>query len=348
MEINDLKAELQGHFTDGLAIIVGCGLSSAEGIPGMEDLSLHLQKEIPKSGIKSEFRTWDAIFEQLSSGKDIESVLLENPPDDNLEKAILDLTADLILSSERKIIEEVINGRRTLRFSKLLNHVLKPNTGVPIITTNYDRLIEVACERARLAVDTLFVGYNFGTLNPKESRMSFCRNAELKSKQVRLTYQMHATVLKPHGSLDWYVTNNEPLRCPIELNLPRLIITPGLNKYRTGYDRPFDSHRERANKEIDRASRYLIIGYGFNDKHLETHLNPHLQNGKPAVLITRDLTENALQLLGCATDLTAIFKDQEDGITGTRIVKGREQKFLPELHIWDLNNFVKEVFDYGD
>jgi hypothetical protein len=53
---------------------------------------------------------------------------------------------------------EVFTKARTLRFARLLKHVLKPTTGVPVVTTNYDRLLEIAAEEAGLGVDTLFVG----------------------------------------------------------------------------------------------------------------------------------------------------------------------------------------------
>ena len=71
------------------------------------------------------------------------------------------------------------------------------------------------------------------------------------------------TVLKPHGCLSWHLINGVPYsitNCSVE---DSLIITPGLNKYREGYSVPFDIHRAKANEEIDRAQRYIIIGYGF-------------------------------------------------------------------------------------
>ena len=57
---------------------------------------------------------------------------------------------------------KVISGERVLRFSRLLPHMLKPNAGIPVVTTNYDRLIEVAAETVGFGVDTLFVGQHVG------------------------------------------------------------------------------------------------------------------------------------------------------------------------------------------
>ena len=172
--------------------------------------------------------------------------------------------------------------------------MLKPNTGIPVITTNYDRLIEIASEAAGLGVDTMFVGHHIGSMNERECRLSFCRDASMRKRsRVQFTYAKRVLLLKPHGSLDWFLMNDEPIRCPLPLEMSRLIITPGLNKFRSGYDRPFDRHRERANSEIDKASRFLIIGYGFNDDHLETHLSPQLRNGRPGLILTHSLSNNA-------------------------------------------------------
>ena len=158
-----------------------------------------------------------------------------------------------------------------LRFTNLIRHMLKEETGIPVITTNYDRLLEVAVECAGLCVNTLFVGQHLGRLDADAAHRSMCKSFEKYKGRFLLKFHPHAVVLKPHGSLDWYMQNDDPVRCPL-LDLQRLIITPGLNKYRGGYNRPFDSHRERANREIDRATRFLIIGYGFRDEHLQTHL----------------------------------------------------------------------------
>ena len=42
MDCDALVTFVQEHFTDGLALVVGSGLSAAEGIPGMPALATHL------------------------------------------------------------------------------------------------------------------------------------------------------------------------------------------------------------------------------------------------------------------------------------------------------------------
>jgi hypothetical protein len=222
--------------------------------------------------------------------------------------------------------------------------MLKPNTGVPVITTNYDRLLEIGAECAGLGADTMFVGRNVGILNERESTLSFCRDYRKASRrgELQLIYRHRVVILKPHGSLDWFLLNGEPVCCPYPLDAPRLIITPGLNKYRTGYDRPFDLHRERANREIDKAARYLIIGYGFNDNHLETHLAAQLRSGKPALVLTQTLSLSGQHLIAQCDNAIAITSDPTKG-SGACVITSKGADFIPGPSIWDVGVFAKEI-----
>ena len=274
----------------------------------------------------------------------LEPALLAFPPGPRLEGIIIDVTAKFIAAREQTAVVAVFSKNRTLRITRLIPHLLKPDTGIQIITTNYDRLVEIGVEEAGVGVDTMFVGDFSGRLNEAEARYSHCRDAKLINRNVvRLIYRSRAVVSKPHGSLDWYIRNGAPVRFGGELpGVPRLIVPPGRNKFRAGYEQPFDRQRERANNAIDRASRFLIIGYGFADEHLETHLTPALRNGKPALIITRDLSANAYALALSQDNITAI--DRIDDIT-TRLIMGRKALTLPGPPIWDLNAFVDEVLE---
>lgn len=343
-KLDDLKLELQQHFTDGLVIVVGSGLSCAEGIPGMAELTAYLRQTIETKLSPSDKGLWAKLL-PLIEENGLEAALLSNPPTSTLEAAIVLKTAELIADHERKIVMKVFNKTHILRFSRLLQHVLKPNTGVPVVTTNYDRLIEIATEEAGLGADTLFVGQFAGCLNEYESRLSFCRDVILKGRVAHYGYQKRVKIFKPHGSLDWYYREGKPVRYAGELNLPRLIITPGLNKFRNGYESPFDLHRDRANSAIDNANRFLILGYGFNDDHLETHLVPRIKGGVKTLIITHSLSKNALELLYNYSNIIAIQYGSEKGKDGSFLFVNKVEYFIPDLALWDLNIFISEVLE---
>jgi hypothetical protein len=62
------------------------------------------------------------------------------------------------------------------------------------------------------------------------------------------------------------------------------------------------------------------LGYGFNDDHLQTHLEHHLKKGKPAVLITRSLSDKARGLVAECDGLLAITADR--GSPGSVVISG--------------------------
>ncbi len=344
LDLDNLKLQLQRHFSDGLVTIIGSGLSCAEGLPSMGELTDHLQTVIGDSLTPADADHW-AKLSPLIAAKGLEAAMLEIAPTPTLEIEIVARTVELIAKREQEIISQVFARKKTLRFTRLLSHLLKPQTGLPIVTTNYDRLIEIAAEEAGLGVDSMFVGHFAGALNEQESRLSFLREVSLRNKQVQRHYRPRVNVFKPHGSLDWYQRDGNPVRYSGDLPSPRLIITPGLNKFRNGYESPFDKHRERANSAIDRAARFLIIGYGFNDDHLETHLTPHIRNGIPTLLLAYSLSPNAMKLASECANVIAIQHTMLGGNAGSSIFINKVESQVADLALWELDTFISEVLE---
>jgi hypothetical protein len=326
-------------------IIIGSGLSCAEGLPGMAELATHLQAVIGDGLAPADVAQW-AQLSPLIAAHGLEAALLALAPSSTLEAAIVARTAELIANRECEIVSQVFARKRTLRFTRLLSRVIKPRTGLPVVTTNYDRLAEIAAEEAGLGADTMFVGDFAGVLNEQESRLSFCREVRLRAnKQVAYRYQPRVKIFKPHGSLDWYHRDGNPVRYSGDLALPRLIITPGINKFRNGYESPFDKHRDRANSAIDDAARFLILGYGFNDDHLETHLTPRIRSGIKTLLLTRTLSSNAMRLAIECANVVAIQRAVIGGKEGSSLIINKAERQIAGVALWELDTFISEVLE---
>jgi hypothetical protein len=140
MDLHEVKKRLQQHLSDGLVAVVGSGLSCAEGLPGMGELADHLQATVGPGLDGDDLSAWTAIG-PLIKDKGLEVALLEKAPTPGLESAIASATAILVSERERKVVSEVFVGTRKLRLTKLIAHLLKPANGMPIVTTNYDRLV---------------------------------------------------------------------------------------------------------------------------------------------------------------------------------------------------------------
>lgn len=343
---DQIKKDIQGFFSEGVLTIVGSGLSCAEGIPGMGGLAKELLNEVPKFITENSKPIWDKIEASLNQNVGLEDILLKYQPDEDIEKAIQKVTSAFIRDHESRVIKEVIEDGKILRFSKLIKSLYIPNGGLPIITTNYDRLIEISCELFGIQVDNMFFGKNISKLDEYNSRMSFCKNVSpAKNRSVKLEYHKRIKIFKPHGCLSWFMFNGKPISTSYNINSNNLIITPGLNKFRAGYEQPFDIHREKANNAIDYANKFLIIGYGFNDDHLETHLIGRIKKGVPTLIITRSLSQNAMKLLGSYDNVMAVSFAEKNGQVGTLYVNKGKQTFLNNENIWDLGILVEEVLE---
>ena len=345
MDLHTLKKQLQDHLGDGLVTIIGSGLSCAEGLPGMGELGDHLLASVGHDLTGEDQATWEAAS-PLIKDKGLEAALLAAPPTALVEDRIVAATAHLIAERERKVVASVFNSTTKLRLTRLLPHLVMPPNGMTIVTANYDRLVEVAVEEAGMGADTMFVGRFAGQLSERESRMSFCKSATLHRGKPMLQYRPRVLVCKPHGSLDWYLRGGRPVSYGGELrDAVRLIITPGKNKFRNGYESPFDHHRSRANEAIDRAARYLVLGYGFNDDHLETHLTPRIKEGKPTLMLTWALSDAARKLAKENPNVIALESCQIGGAAGTQVICNRHEYQFAGLSIWDVNSFVAEVLE---
>ncbi len=330
----------QEHFTDGLALVIGSGLSSAEGLPGMPALATHLTNE--SSELKGTDATlWSQIKALLNAGEGLEAALLHRPPSDTLELWIAQKTCELLIPQERAIMSAVIRRERTLRLTTFLTKILKPTAGLPILTPNYDRLIEVACEMAGFHVDSTAVGHYAGEFDHVRSCMGSCRGITSRAKITVLDHFPRAIVLKPHGSFDWYQFGTDVRRCSLDLDAERLIITPGLNKYRAGYNSPFDKHRELANDHIRQAGRLLIVGYGFNDDHLQNHLVKRIRDGTPTLILSRTASAK-VEALAEESPRCVCLSNSPISPGVLMVTKGHRFEH-PGQDLWDLGIMAREL-----
>ncbi len=342
MNYDDVVRFVQQHFTDGLVLVIGSGLSTAEGIPGMPVLADHLAASSHE--LSGDAATeWVGAATILAAGEGLEAALLRHTPSEALEAWIARKTGELLLPKERDIMGAVIGGARTLRLTTFLRRILKPGPGLhlPILTPNYDRLIELACEMAGFHVDTTAIGQYAGAFDHERSCMASCRKVVTRGKTMVLDHFPRALVLKPHGSFDWYRNGSGAIRCSVDLDAERLIITPGLNKYRQGYNAPFDKHRDLANDHIKRAARMLVVGYGFNDDHLQTHLVARIREGTPTLLLTRTANPKHEQLAADSPRCVCISK--ASGAAGIAVVSKDTRFEHPGAESWDLGVLAKEL-----
>ncbi|MBO2989255.1 SIR2 family protein [Leucobacter tardus] len=255
---------------------------------------------------------------------------------------IAEQVADCIAEREIPAINELLSGAPVPAFSRLFQHMLHSAERVDVITTNYDRLLEVQAARVGIGVDSMFYGHTVGKFDPVRSRQAMLRaeNQTGRGRFASMKVIPHVRLSKPHGSLDWFTFNNEHFRSDLTIPGSRRIVAPGGNKYRLGYEVPFDQQREQANRAIDSASALLFVGYGFNDDHLQTHIANRIQQ-VPSVVLSRTITPNARRYLSTSPSAYGIEGHILD-TQHTRVTRG-EYEISIDRPIWDLNCLLEEV-----
>lgn len=340
----DLYSYVQDVFQRGLVVIVGSGASCALGLPGMQALATYLVDEVPgrASDLPPEsLGSWRIVAEALSAGKSLEETLLGVSVPDDLALVVTEAIADCVLAAEQRAIADILADASISAFGRLLLFALQATPALDVVTTNYDRLVEVHAARAGVRVDSSFYGHTVGRFDPGLSREELLQTqrSAVRGRKSTVVQRAHVKLSKPHGSLDWYSYEGQHYRSDMPLRGTRRIVAPGGNKYRLGYEVPFDAHRTRANDSIDRASALLFIGYGFNDDHLQTHIIDRIPQ-VPTVIVSKELTDQARQHLGLNSSAVGI----ESGANSneSHVTRGTGTISI-DKPLWDLEHLVKEV-----
>lgn len=342
LDISTIKTKLQDHLQDGLLIVVGTGLSMAEGIPGMGGLADHLKRTIPGK-LKASDPAWKKVVDGLDSGEDLEHAMSDASLLPQTVDTIVTETSQFVRQAESKVFARVMAGTRELPFTLFAKHLFKAAKKFHLITPNYDRLVEFAVESAGIGVDSQFFGYLHGIVNPRRSADAH-RESFREGRTNGFRPLSSLSIYKPHGSLDWYEINGKIVRTPLQVDAVPMIITPGISKYRESFREAFDDQRVAGNRAADAATRLLFIGYGFNDDHLEQHVCPSLRLTKPTVIITKELTSNASRLISNSRDadvLTLTAVSSKD--CRTRISNSHGEELIVDEELWNLEGFNKGV-----
>lgn len=222
-------------------------------------------------------------------------------------------TWNLVSDADLTLFEDLILRRKSIdEFSKLLRYFYYPEPQkINIITSNYDRVIEYACDFAGLPLDIRFAGTYY-------KQMSMLPISQRKS----------VNLLKVHGSLDLFQDIHQqvislPLRHKVPCGYIPCIITPGSEKYRTILQDPMRQTLYDAITMMEQAASYLCIGYGFNDEQIQANIIKGIRSGKPILVVTQKISDPAASLLANNGKRFITLTQGEDSST-TEVVIDRE------------------------
>jgi hypothetical protein len=183
-ELNDIKRILQDHLRPGIVVIIGSGLSCAEGLPSMRDLADHLAAvDLSRARLPIDGATWSEFIKKIKA-QGLEGGLKQMTLADDVVDFIRRETAVCVRTAEEVVVREVLTMGRRLRFSSLLPHLPQDDRFV-VITTNYDRLIELAAETVGFQVDTKSLGRYFARFSRTEGAFAFAQNVLRQNNSLR-------------------------------------------------------------------------------------------------------------------------------------------------------------------
>jgi hypothetical protein len=280
------EKQAQDYHSKTPLIILGSGASAAYGMPGMYALAAYLIQNVDISEYvhTEDEQRWRQFSDLLGEGVDLETALHQVNLSENLTAEVIKATWSLINSKDAEIFEQHLQGEINFALSKLLSHLFNTsNKVVDILTTNYDRLAEYACDWMGLYHYSGFSSGSFRRLVPENYLISHRR----------------VNIWKVHGSIDWFrVPEKEIIALPLRSSIPESyepqIVTPGTQKYQRTHLPPYRDIIKNADEAITRASSYLCVGYGFNDEHIQPKLMEKCSRyNAPITVITHKLSHAA-------------------------------------------------------
>lgn len=318
-------------------LIIGTGLSIAMNIPGMSKLAEKLEESFESSDDLNLQNQWNKYKGKIKD-EGLEAALLDvSTNEESFVETIRKITSEFILDEEYTKHSNMLDN--TSGFEKLLKYLLETvsinNQVIDIMTPNYDRIIELICDKLKLSATLGFSGNMYQTFNEnilKQPHEYFSKNVPL----LRL--------FKPHGSVNWIKKNDKEYQIN-DYNLLKYykqyidIIAPGSMKYKSGMiNSVFRCHREIFNELItDSKKNYsiFIYGYGFNDQHFNTVFE---DTQKDVLVLTRTIKKSFLDR-AMKNENWNKYEDKEESTEKGSYMVYKGKKHIINRELWDINVF---------
>lgn len=340
MDIDSLIKLLQDWTNRVPLIILGSGATVPFGLPTMGELGDYLKNSISFSDKldQNQFDEFKATFDKV---KDLEATLLQIQLRPNVLQSIINETWKLVNTRDIEVYNQLLNNAKGFPLSELTNYLLATaQRKLSIVTTNYDRMAEYAASLSNAFICTGFAQNYFG---------HFSKNIHQYDLTKLSGFKGQINIWKVHGSLDWFKTKEETdIHLPLQQNIPAdfkpLIVTPGLSKYLETQLEPFRTIFTEADNEIEKANSYLCIGYGFNDIHVQPKLINQIKNGKPIIVITKELTPKTKQSIidaNCKQYILIEKANTNDSRVYSSSFTGAE--VIKNVNYWSLSEYLKII-----
>ena len=339
MNIDKISQLAQLCYEANPTLVLGSGASMDHGLPSMDDLKEHLlDKVTPDDG--DEAQKWLEVTMALAKGNHLEEALEGKPiPESLIDKIVIE-TWKCVCEKDKQLFMELSNIEHPFPLGNIVKGLFRSsNNLINIVTTNYDRVVEYACNSAGIICLTGFTPGYF------QDREGVDKLRILLGKNLTRTVR----VWKVHGSLDWFSREDDTIIGLPVFEFPKgklvpQIVTPGLNKFRRTHQEPFRSSISGADIALERASGYLCVGFGFRDPQIEPKLIERCRKDNiPVVVLARVLTDEAKSFLRDKSGTK--YLGIEKAGNGSRVYcdYSPDGERVDEPNLWSLERFSELV-----
>jgi len=291
--------------SEHLALLAGTGLTTAVtsianvDAPGMERIEFNeFSEQIKKSAdlqAKEMGRGEGNLEDDLRVAFELYKGISIQSDDETSKKLKDDIDAKLmafikkVLKAEKEFLEKESNALTYLK-SFLFSFASRTASRdrLNILTTNYDRFIEYACDMAGILVLDSFTGKISPVLRTNKLELDYHYNPPGIRGEPRYVEGV-IKYTKLHGSLDWRFRDNKILRAPLpfgadenhpdipEQPFDHVVIYPNSSKdIETTYFPYAGLFRDFSTAVCRPNSVVVTYGYGFGDSHVNRILEDML------------------------------------------------------------------------
>ncbi len=339
MNIDEISKLAQSCFESNPTLVLGSGISMPHGLPSMEDLKQFLAKTIKTDG-EAEENAWLQVRNAMSQGDHLEVALEGETLPNSLIEKIVQETWMCMNEKDHALFLQAVDENTKFPLGELLKAQFhSSHNEINVVTTNYDRVVEYACNAKGIVHAT---GFTPGYYQHREGADEVRIHRGLKLAQT-------VRVWKVHGSLDWFSrADGTTIGMPVfELpgnGLIPQIVTPGLNKFEKTHQEPFRSTIAGADISLEKAYGYLCIGFGFRDPQIEPKLIERCrQESVPVTVLARTLSDEAKKFLRENAGNKYLGLEKSDSGSKVYTASYPDGIEINEPDLWSLDGFLKLI-----
>lgn len=273
------------------------------------------------------------IWEKSSSV--FENALLE------IKKGIVERIDNFIPSISNSDFSTFLKDLEPYRgfLKRLIKYRRPQQPRVKFFTTNYDLIVELACDLEGINCITGFDGKTIKILNPTNFDLEITFKT---SGQSNVYYSNVIHLYKLHGSIDWMkmeILGIDEIVQNDNKNYDKVVIYPCYTKFAETLEMPYYEMFRRLGDAVSQPqTTVLTIGYGFNDEHvnqmiLRAYKNPSCQLLICEPSVKKDTDEEKSTFLKSLKKMCLSEKEEIKSDPRVTILAGDSAKFPNILNI---------------